>query len=236
MAVNGIEMSLRICAEIARAGSKMKWARDLALINQDRLVPERVDCVIRAIRAMPPSPILAEPPMHDADEAVTGAAAVCLAMGVPCRIVGARYGHSWTCWLGYRDAMGSWHTVDALTGKNVEVPKPDEQITVACGEEETTMEDDRREESLADGVQLVVHDQHRHYIERIVTLTAPDPVHVNNHIQVSVGSSVSTYEPKPGSPTIQFVQQPWWTRRQWELAKRLGDQAWDEYERRFPNG
>lgn len=95
---------------------------------------------------------------------------------------------------------------------------------------------ERVEVILPDGVRVEVRNSHRHYIERSVTLTSPDPEHDSNRIEVSVSASVSTYEPYARTPTLQFSAHPWWTRRQWEEAKRLGDRAWDEYERRFPNG
>lgn len=69
-------------------------------------------------------------PPYDADEAVLAAATLCLAVGIRCRIVGARYGHSWTCWLAYQDE-GQWITINVLEGRLVGSDrKPDEQIVV----------------------------------------------------------------------------------------------------------
>jgi hypothetical protein len=70
----------------------------------------------------------------DADDAVLAAATVCSAAGVPVRIVGARYGYAWTCWLAYQDETGQWGTVDAQTGESVgeRRRKPDEQIEIDC--------------------------------------------------------------------------------------------------------
>jgi hypothetical protein len=69
----------------------------------------------------------------DADDAVLAAATACLAASIPVRIVGARYGYSWTCWLAYRDEAGQWVTVDVLGGERAgERHVPDEQVVVDC--------------------------------------------------------------------------------------------------------
>jgi len=69
----------------------------------------------------------------DADDAVLAAATACSAAGIPVRVVGARYGHCWTCWLAYRDEAGQWVTVDVLGGERAgEHRLPDEQIEVDC--------------------------------------------------------------------------------------------------------
>lgn len=39
--------------------------------------------------------------MIDVDEACVFVASAAMSVGIPCRFVGARYGHSWTCWLSY---------------------------------------------------------------------------------------------------------------------------------------
>lgn len=69
----------------------------------------------------------------DTDDAVLAAATMCLVVGVRCRIVGARYGHGWTCWLSYPDGEGMWVTVNTQTGHQVgDWRKPDEQVVVDC--------------------------------------------------------------------------------------------------------
>jgi|HubBroStandDraft_2_1064218.scaffolds.fasta_scaffold35105_7 hypothetical protein len=69
----------------------------------------------------------------DADDAVLIAATVCLTAGVECKVVGARFGHCWTCWLAYQDETGQWVTVDAQTGERAgERRVPDEQVIVDC--------------------------------------------------------------------------------------------------------
>jgi hypothetical protein len=69
----------------------------------------------------------------DADDAVLAAATACSAAGIPVRVVGARYGHCWTCWLAYRDEAGQWVTVDVLGGERAgERREPDEQVIVDC--------------------------------------------------------------------------------------------------------
>jgi hypothetical protein len=66
---------------------------------------------------------------QEADDSVIAAACACKAVGIPCRIVGARYGQAWTCWLAYQDD-GNWHTIDAVTGLDAPgaMPEPDERI------------------------------------------------------------------------------------------------------------
>jgi hypothetical protein len=81
-------------------------------------------------------PRLLDGPLHgslDVDDAVLAVATACLAVDIPVRVVGARYGHCWTCWLAYLDESGQWITVNALTGQRVgEWHKPDEQIIIDC--------------------------------------------------------------------------------------------------------
>jgi hypothetical protein len=72
----------------------------------------------------------------DVDDAVLVVATACLAVRIPCRIVGARFGQHWTVWLAYQDGdlTGDWWvTVDVLTGKSAKRVIPDEQIEVTCG-------------------------------------------------------------------------------------------------------
>lgn len=52
------------------------------------------------------------PPL-DADDACMLLAALATSVGVRCRIVGARYGRAWTCWVAY--AVGDrWDIIDPL--------------------------------------------------------------------------------------------------------------------------
>lgn len=97
----------------------------------------------------------------------------------------------------------------------------------------------REELDLPDGVKLEVRSSHRHHIDQTVTLSARDP---DGHggvtsmpIEISVSASVSTYKNEPAPPRMNFSSHlMMMSRKQWELTKRLGDQAWDEYEKRFP--
>ncbi len=101
------------------------------------------------------------------------------------------------------------------------------------------MGDDRKIEVLADGVRLEALDRTTHRVDRTVTLSAPDPEcddFSGRTIEVTVGGSSSSYEPQPARPSVRFSVMPSCSRRQWELVKRLGDQAWSEYEERFPRG
>lgn len=62
-----------------------------------------------------PSHILAEElmPTLDADDASALVAALAMSVGIRCRIVGARYGHAWTCWVAY-EVGDHWDTIDPL--------------------------------------------------------------------------------------------------------------------------
>lgn len=73
-------------------------------------------------------------PSLDADDAVLAAAAICMAgsdrptsIGIPCRIVGARFGQSWTCWLAYQDG-DEWVTIDVVKNGQRPTLEPDEQV------------------------------------------------------------------------------------------------------------
>jgi hypothetical protein len=72
-------------------------------------------------------------PILDADDAVLVAATLLLCAwpnGIDLSIVGARFGHSWTCWLAYRDD-GRWIMVDVLDGGRQPTRQPDERIDIA---------------------------------------------------------------------------------------------------------
>ena len=90
-------------------------------------------------------------------------------------------------------------------------------------------------EELPAGVLLEVRNSTRYYVDQCVTLTTKDPEYPELAFEVTVTGSVSSYEPKPTTPRLHFSSHATQsTRKQWELVKRLGDQAWDEYEKRFP--
>lgn len=88
---------------------------------------QRVKSIVDYVRASGPIGVGS---YDDADDAVLAAATLCLAVGIRCRIVGARKGKSWTCWLEYQDG-DQWVTVDVLGGVPVGA---DEQIVVECDE------------------------------------------------------------------------------------------------------
>jgi hypothetical protein len=65
----------------------------------------------------------------DADDACVFVAAAAMSVGIPCRLVGVRYGRSWTCWISYEvDADSSWETIDPLRQKKLAGREPDEQV------------------------------------------------------------------------------------------------------------
>jgi hypothetical protein len=61
----------------------------------------------------------------DADDACVFVAAAAMSVGIPCRFVGVRYGHSWTCWLQYEAGL-IWEMIDPLRQKTDR--EPDEQV------------------------------------------------------------------------------------------------------------
>ena len=51
----------------------------------------------------------------DADDACLFLAAFAMSVGIPCRIVGARYRERcWTCCVAYEDEEGRWTGIDPL--------------------------------------------------------------------------------------------------------------------------
>jgi hypothetical protein len=67
----------------------------------------------------------------DADDACTFLAAAAMSVGIRCRIVGARYGSSWTCWIQYENENGAWETIDPLRQKKPD-REPDECAESDC--------------------------------------------------------------------------------------------------------
>ena len=67
---------------------------------------------------------LAEVPL-EADYACLFVASGAMSVGIRCRLVAARYGQSWTCWVSY-EVGDHWETVDPLRQR----PErgPDEQV------------------------------------------------------------------------------------------------------------
>lgn len=59
----------------------------------------------------------------DADDACLFVMTLAMGVGIPCRIVGARYRKfSWTCFVSYQDEAGDWNNIDPLRQKTVFVP------------------------------------------------------------------------------------------------------------------
>jgi hypothetical protein len=225
----GIEMSLREIARRAREYQGHDAVHDLAS-SLTRAQPDVFDKVARITEH-----VRKNSSSKDADDAVLSAAAMCLSVGIPCRIVGARYGQSWTCWLSYQDE-GQWTSLDVLGVPVGDRAKPDEEIIVNCEQKATvsrTGSSTRQTDELPDGVQIEARDKTTYNVERYVMLKAKDLEYPDNWIEVTVSGSVSSYKPEPMTPKLLFRSHPM-TRKQWELVKRLSDQAWGEYEKRFP--
>lgn len=93
-------------------------------------------------------------------------------------------------------------------------------------------------------IETRVTDETACVIDRCVTMYAfnPGPKNAACPIVVSVGLHVHAAPPELAAqllteeqPNLRLQGVTWeFTRKQWEALKRLGDQAWAEYEKRFP--
>ena len=145
----GIESCLKHIAQVAwdnrTAPAVHKKARELT--DEHPTVARKVEAIVVHVKRLnrmmgPLEPTHAETlriePPYDTDDAVLAAATMCLSVGIRCRIVGARYGESWCCWLAYQDNApgmdnGGWRTFNVFDNVPVDDPrKPDEQIVVEC--------------------------------------------------------------------------------------------------------
>jgi hypothetical protein len=98
----------------------------------------------------------------------------------------------------------------------------------------------RDEYELPGGMRLEVRNNTTYNVERCVSLKASDPEHPDNAtFEVMVTGSVGSYKPEPTTPRLQLpshLASFGCTHKQWELIKQIADQAWSEYEKRFPTG
>ena len=62
----------------------------------------------------------------DADDACLFVASAAMSVGIRCRLIGARYGQSWTCWIAY-EVGDHWEIIDPLRQRS-ERRDPDEQV------------------------------------------------------------------------------------------------------------
>jgi hypothetical protein len=142
---DGVEKSLESLAQLAwrerLAPSTYRRARELtnSKISRKDKMEALVDELHRQF-VLAPDPvketITVRPPdgaSLDADDACLFVAAAAMSVGIPCRFIGVRYGHSWTCWLSYYDA-GRWETIDPLRQKRPD-REPDEQVQVSLPKE-----------------------------------------------------------------------------------------------------
>lgn len=62
-------------------------------------------------------------------------AAMAMSLGIRCRLIAVRYGHSWTCLVAYEDSDGSdrWTIVDPLRQRPER--DPDETVTMSMPNE-----------------------------------------------------------------------------------------------------
>jgi len=144
----GIELSLRTIADRAWRDRVQPSVHKLAqqIADPEPTVDRKVVAIVAAVRTwlQPPSPIDIEgfaKSGGDADDAVLAAATLCLSVGIPCRIVGARVRNGWTCWLAYLGGGGNWTTIDVLTGQRP--AKADEELIVPYGPEEMMTDAER---------------------------------------------------------------------------------------------
>lgn len=140
----GIQTSLELIAQHAWGGRLQPavYRRARGLTDSLSTNAEKVMTVVNYVNGQ-----VRETPL-DADEAVVAVAALCLAADVPCRIVGARRGESWTCLLSYQDGDG-WTTIDVLTNRAV-LGELDEVLEVKMPEDDMDRND--RQQKVIDWV------------------------------------------------------------------------------------
>lgn len=113
----GIELSLRALASSAVHGAKNEniglLARDVTagLLDNRNRMRTLVEYLYRATGAGLRTTI--DGNIMDADDACVCIASFALALAIPCRLVAARYGQSWTVRLGY-EVDGRWEVIDCL--------------------------------------------------------------------------------------------------------------------------
>lgn len=73
-----------------------------------------------------PAQLLVQSGHLDAVDACAIVAALAMSVGIRCRLVAARYGHSWTCWVDY-EVGDHWETCDPLRQRPEY--EPDETVT-----------------------------------------------------------------------------------------------------------
>jgi len=146
--VTGIKLSLQVLADQSwrdRLDPRV-YALARRITGGEPTVDRKVQAIARYARSetagielMPFDP--AEGPAWgagaDADDLALAVASLCLAAGIRVRIVGARFGASWTCWVDYwkdggdtdRNDGGEWVRVGAADEPG---RQPDETIDVEC--------------------------------------------------------------------------------------------------------
>ena len=102
-----------------------------------RQVKEDLGPLLTEALALPTDGAVEDLMLVDADEVCLVVAAAAMSVGIQCRLVGARYGRSWTCWVAYEAEAGSgrWATVDPV--KRDHDSEPDETVfsSEAIGQE-----------------------------------------------------------------------------------------------------
>lgn len=92
----------------------------------------RTDASEEETLASPAQLLVAQRGSLDADDACSIVATLAMSVGIRCRLVAVRYGHSWTCWVDY-EVGDHWETIDPLRQRperdpdeTVVGPNPDE--------------------------------------------------------------------------------------------------------------
>ena len=144
----GIELTLNVLSDMAwRERNNLmvgRFARAMTRPEMSR--PEKIEAIVDFMQRefyridQQHDPLEAEVIMGcgtlmglaklDADDASLLFAALAMSLGIRCRMVAARYGYSWTCWVACEESDGSdkWTTVDPLRQRPER--DPDDTVTV----------------------------------------------------------------------------------------------------------
>lgn len=144
----GIELTLQALTSIAWQNRLNPATRSLArrLTDPESNRHGKVDAIVDemhrcySIRDPTTPETLRDIVALDADNAALTVASLAMSVGIRCRLVGARYGQSWTCFVAY-EVGDHWETVNPLQQRADRDPdepisgprrrpeqKPDEQV------------------------------------------------------------------------------------------------------------
>jgi transglutaminase-like putative cysteine protease len=138
--MSGVENILRQLARRAREAQTNGRIvqKALQVTGAEPTVRRKVEAIVEWIRVQGISTdvqreTLSLKPPYDADDAVLVAASMCVVLGIPCRVVGARVSeHVWTCWLSFLEDS-RWYTVNVIDGRFVDVRQERVEVEVNEG-------------------------------------------------------------------------------------------------------